>query len=325
MPIAIAAPGLGSNIFALAGAAVLPNSTLFIGVDPDIAFDLMELDFREGNAADAKRMLKMGHHVIITQEFRELRGLHVGDKLRLDTTLHGPVDYIVAGVVWSPGIDVIVANFDIGRQFDQRTTGSVFGTLADAGRDFGVSGYYMLAANLDRGASKTKVIAQVQKAVGIWGVYAGDVRQIKEDIRDGFLRILLLASTVAFAAMGVASLGVSNTVMAAVRSRRWQFGILRSIGVTRGGLVRLVLAESALLGLLGAALGVAAGLELAVDIRQVNTIVLGYHPPMYVPWAIVAGGATAVVGIALLAALWPAISTARQTPLELLQAGRSST
>jgi putative ABC transport system permease protein len=325
MPIAIASPGLGSNIFALAGAAVLPNATLFIGVDPDIAFDLMELDFREGNAADAKRMLKMGNHVIITQEFRQLRGLHVGDKLRLDTTLHGPVDYTVAGVVWSPGIDVIVSNFDISRQFDQRTTGSVFGTLADARRDFGVTGYYMFAANLDSGASKAKVIEQVQKAVGIWGVYAGDVRQIKEDIRDGFLRILLLASTVAFAAMGVASLGVSNTVMAAVRSRRWQFGVLRSVGITRGGLVRLVLAESALLGLLGAALGVAAGLELALDIRQVNTIVLGYHPPMYVPWAIVGGGAAAVVAIALLAALWPAISTARQTPLELLQAGRAST
>jgi putative ABC transport system permease protein len=325
MPIAIAAPGLGSNIFALAGAALVPNSTMFIGVDPKIAFDLMELDFREGNAADAKRMLQLGRHVIITQEFRELRGLHVGDKLTLQTIVNGPVDYTVAGVVWSPGIDVIVSNYDISRQFDQRTVASVFGTLADAQRDFGVSGYYMFAANLQGDVSKSKLLEQVNKVVGIWGVHAGDVRQLKQDIRDGVLRILLLASTVAFAAMGVASLGVSNTVMAAVRSRRWQFGILRSIGVTRGGLVRLVLAESALLGLIGAAMGVAAGLELAVDIRQVNRVVIGYRPPLYVPWAIVGGGAAAVVAIALLAALWPAISIARQTPLELLQAGRSST
>ena len=50
---------------------------------------------------------------------------------------------------------------------------------------------------------------------------------------EGLQRLLLLVSTVAFAAMAVASLGVTNTIMASIRSRRWQFGILRSIGVTR--------------------------------------------------------------------------------------------
>ena len=58
----------------------------------------------------------------------------------------------------------------------------------------------------------------------------------KSAIQQGFDRLLLLVSTVAFAAMAVASLGVTNTIMASIRSRRWQFGILRSIGVTRSGL-----------------------------------------------------------------------------------------
>ena len=55
--------------------------------------------------------------------------------------------------------------------------------------------------------------------------------------------------------MAVAALGVTNTIMASIRSRRWELGVLRSIGVTRGQLLRMVLAESALLGIVGSALG----------------------------------------------------------------------
>ena len=48
---------------------------MFVGVDPDKAFKLMELDFREGNAVDADRQLKMGRHVLVTAEFKQLKGL----------------------------------------------------------------------------------------------------------------------------------------------------------------------------------------------------------------------------------------------------------
>ena len=64
---------------------------------------------------------------------------------------------------------------------------------------------------------------------------------------------------VAYAAMAVASLGVTNTVMAGIRTRRWQFGVLRSIGVTRSQLLRLVLSEASLLGIVACVMGLAAG------------------------------------------------------------------
>ena len=43
---------------ALAMAAINADATLFFGIDPDKAFDLMELDFRDGTRADAQRKLK---------------------------------------------------------------------------------------------------------------------------------------------------------------------------------------------------------------------------------------------------------------------------
>src|SRR5439155_11351972 len=58
MPIAIASPELGQGFFALAGVTVMPEATLFFGIEPDKAFKLMELDFREGNAQQAEELLK---------------------------------------------------------------------------------------------------------------------------------------------------------------------------------------------------------------------------------------------------------------------------
>jgi hypothetical protein len=163
MPIAIVSPEFGSGMFALAGLAIMPEATMFFGVDPEKAFDLMELDFREGTPQQAKEMLRKGRHVIVTEEYRQIKGLHVGDKLALKTLKHGTVEYTVAGVVWSPGMDVIVSMQDLGRQFDKRTAASVFGSLADAKEDFGVDRIYLFAANLDSGQSREEIIKQVAR------------------------------------------------------------------------------------------------------------------------------------------------------------------
>jgi putative ABC transport system permease protein len=324
MPIGIATPGLGGGAMGVAAAALMPDATMFFGVDPDIAFKLMDLDFRDGNARQAERMLKLGRHVIVTEEFHQLKGMHVGSKLSLMTTRHGLVDYTVAGVVWSPGIDVIVTSYDMGRQFDQRTAASVFGTLADAKEDFGVDSYHLLAANLQLHENKQEVLERLEKTAGVYGMQIGDVRQIKHDIETGFRKLLLIVSSVAFAAMAVASLGVTNTVIASVRSRQWQFGILRSIGLTRSALLRLVLAEATMIGLIGCGLGLIAGMEMSEDAHRLGVLTLGYNPPTVIPWDMVGLGAAIVLGLSMLASFWPALATARSSPLSLLQAGRAA-
>jgi putative ABC transport system permease protein len=323
-PIAIASPGLPNNFFGLSALMIMPNATMFFGIDPGEAFKLMELDFRDGNAKDAERMLKMGRHVVVTNEFKQLKGLGVGDKITLQT-IHGPQEYTIAGVVWSPGIDVIVSVFDMGRQMDERTAASMFGSLEDAKRDFGVERFYLFAANLNYSVEKEDVLKEVQHALRMQGMRAGDVREIKFRIEQTFYRLLLLVSTVAFAAMAVASLGVTNTILASIRTRRWQFGILRSIGLTRSQLLRLVLAEALLLGLVGCVMGVAAGLEMSMNAEAVSVIVTGYRPPIVIPWHYVWIGIEIVIAVSILASLGPAVLVSRAEPLELLQAGRSAT
>jgi putative ABC transport system permease protein len=218
----------------------------------------------------------------------------------------------------------MASTFDLGRQFEQRTAASVFGTLGDSRDLFGVQSVHLLAANLSPGVDKRQVIAQLRLTLGDRGVNLADVRQLKHDIQQSFHRLLLVASTVAWAAMAVASLGVTNTIMASIRTRRWQFGVLRSIGVTRSLLLRMVLGEAILLGLVATALGLGAGLLMAFNARQLSRLVMGFEPPLAIPWPIIAIGVGVVMLISVLASLLPAISVARADPLSLLQAGRAS-
>jgi putative ABC transport system permease protein len=323
LPIAVAFPGLPDGIFGAIGAALMPESTMFLGVDPNLALDMMELDFRDGNKEDAKAGLLKGGHIIVTEEFRVMKGLKTGDKLALRTKT-GMKDFTICGVVWSPGIDVMVSMFDMGRMFDQRTAASVFGSLDDARIHFGKDRAFLFAANLDLGVDKAVMLQKIKDQVGEYGWKAGDVRKIKFEIQQGFQRLLTLLTTVAFSAMGVAGLGVTNTVMASVRSRQWQFGILRSIGVTRGQLVRVVLTEAVLLGLVGCLLGLAAGFLMSSNALGLSGSLYGYVTEMLVPWPRIAVGVGVIMGISLLASLWPAGSAARSEPLSLLQSGRAA-
>jgi putative ABC transport system permease protein len=329
----------GDSRLQLAVAATLGQDmgVMFFGVDPDQATRMIELDFRDNEGkplpreqqdAEKDRVvaeMKRGRHLIVTDEFRRARHLKIGDSVPLETVLNGTQPYTIAAIVWSPGADVVISMFDLGRVLDQQTSGSVFGTIDDAKRDFGATGARLFAANLVGGIPKEDLLKNVQKALGERGLSAGDVRHIKYAIETAFYRLLDLISTVAIAAMAVASLGVANTVMASVRSRRWQFGVLRSIGLRREDLLRLILAEAAMLGIVGMVMGALAGIEVGFDAGRLSEALIGYAPAMRIPWGVVTGGCLSLVVIAVLAALWPAMSAARTDPLELLQAGRAST
>ena len=152
--------------------------------------------------------------------------------------------------------------------------------------------------SIQPGLERVELIKQIKQEVHEKNMQVGDVREIKFRIEEGFKRLLNLLSIVAYAAMAVASLGVTNTVMAGVRTRRWQFGVLRSIGVTRGQLLRLVMAECALLlGIIGCVLGLWARVRwMSMNAGRVRAaIVVGYRPPLAIP------GLPIILGLALVA------------------------
>jgi putative ABC transport system permease protein len=171
---------------------------------------------------------------------------------------------------------------------------------------------------------KKTLLDEIRKQLGREGLTVADVRQLKHEIESTFGRVIAFASAVAGMSMLVASVGVGNAIVAAVRTRQWRLGVLRAIGLTRGELLRMLLAEAVLLSLVGMVLGVAFGIILAVNANQLYAGTIGFDPPLVLPWDVIGWACLFVVFTGLLATLAPAISTATRQPLALLQAGRSA-
>ena len=125
----------------------------------------------------------------------------------------------------------------------------------------------------------------------------------------------------------VTSLGVVNTIMASVRARRWELGVLRALGVTRWALARMILAEGLLIGLVACLLSLSFGLMAGwcgTGISQYVSFFGGLATPLVVPWGKLAAALSATLGLCLAASLWPAIRIGRAEPLRLLREGRSA-
>ena len=120
---------------------------------------------------------------------------------------------------------------------------------------------------------------------------------------------------------------VFSTQFLALLRRRRQLALLRVLGVTRGRMLRLLLAEGAVVGVIGSAAGIALGVALAqFGIERLGgDLGAGYFrsvaPALTVsPTALAAYFALGVV-FALLGAGVPAIEAARRTPARALKAG----
>jgi len=126
-------------------------------------------------------------------------------------------------------------------------------------------------------------------------------------------------------ALLVGSFLIYNTLMFAVLRRRPLLAALRTLGVTRGEVFRLVMVEAAVLALVGGVPGLLLGLLVGQGLvhlvtRTINDLyfvlsVTGLHIS---PWLLLKGLGLGV-GAALLAALAPAWEAARTRPREGLR------
>ncbi|WP_166647258.1 lipocalin-like domain-containing protein [Prosthecobacter fusiformis] len=118
---------------------------------------------------------------------------------------------------------------------------------------------------------------------------------------------------------------IYNTVSVAVMTRRREIGMLRTLGVTRGQVLRLFLGEAALLGLIGAVLGVPLAkvlAEAAIALTSTTVDTLYVATAAQVPelawqhWVMALGIA---LPLSLLAAALPAREASRVTPVEAMR------
>jgi len=136
---------------------------------------------------------------------------------------------------------------------------------------------------------------------------------LEQDVAPSRLNALLFGSFAALALV-LAGLGVLSTLAFSVSQRVREFGIRIALGADRGSVLRNVLGEGALLVGVALALGWLGALVLG---RFVAGLLFGVEP---MDPASLAAAAVALGGVALAAALLPALRATRVHPSEALKA-----
>ncbi|MGI4984087.1 MAG: ABC transporter permease [Janthinobacterium lividum] len=179
-----------------------------------------------------------------------------------------------------------------------------------------------LARGVDRDAFRRTLQASLGRA---WVVSEPRDIDSRTDRLSRAYRINM--NVLALVALFTGAFLVFSTQAASVVRRRAQFALLRVLGWTRGQLLRQVLREGALLGVVGAALGLAAGYALAAAALRLfgSDLGGGYFPGVrpQIHFAALPGAIFFAlgVGVAIAGSLVPAAEAARARAAAALKAG----
>ncbi|MDR2346034.1 MAG: ABC transporter permease [Planctomycetaceae bacterium] len=104
--------------------------------------------------------------------------------------------------------------------------------------------------------------------------------------------------------------------------RRFELGVLRSLGVTRLGLVRLIMAEAILISIAAIVISLGCGIIAAwcfIGLMRYTSFFGGFVSPLTIPiyWLSIGFGVTLV--LCFLSAIGPAIAAGRTETTKLLR------
>ncbi len=143
--------------------------------------------------------------------------------------------------------------------------------------------------------------------------------QIAATVGTIFSMLSLFLGAIASIALIVAGVGITNTMFMSVMERTREIGIMKAIGANSRKVMEIFLVESALLGLIGGAVGCIVGVLLSAVISVASVYYLPVTIKLSIPiWLLLFGlGFSVLVGI--LAGVWPARRAAKMNPVDALR------
>jgi putative ABC transport system permease protein len=206
----------------------------------------------------------------------------------------------------------------------------VVAVLAEVETFGGSDAYLPLAAAPERTYSQVRIqTASVDRAEAV----AGTVRERFNGRKD---RVLVFELTslvrlltqivnginVFLASLGsisllVAGVSIANTMLMAVIKRREEIGVLRAVGYSKQDIMRILLVEAAMLGAIGAAIGLVLSLLVVMAANAVfvgNAVAFTGESLLYLGAAVGFGVVTSLV-----AGVYPAWRAANEQPVEALR------
>ena len=145
---------------------------------------------------------------------------------------------------------------------------------------------------------------------------------LRERVGDRADEVIRAATKMPLILLAISCFGMMGTIAASIRSRRFEFGVLRSLGVTRFRLVRLILAESLLIALVVIAVSIGFGVIAGwcfIGLMKYVAGFGGFTSPLTIPMGRLAIGLGVAVVCCFLAAIGPVIAAGRTATTRLLQ------
>jgi len=175
------------------------------------------------------------------------------------------------------------------------------------------SGLFVIAQGLAQ-------VAQVRAEIANVGYTTSAPENLIATVQRYVRVVEIVLGGIGVIALAIAALGIANALLAAVRERRREIGVLKAVGARDRDVLRAFLIEAAVMGTLGGVIGSGLGLAVAravaavVDRYLTSQGLAGVHVgiPISLGLAAVAGA----VALALLAGMFPARRAARMPARE---------
>ena len=294
------APGVGVVSGVRSGNMKIGSEDLRVtAVDRNIT-TVVGIEWHRGSDAVPAQLGRDG--AFVTRAWAEDRNLDVDSRLTLTTPAGEPLPLTVEGI-WeepkggSPFGEVTMSHAAFERGFPQARNDFTF-------------------MNMDGGVNAANSAA-LERALA---AFPDAKVQSREEFKDAQVAQLSQVLNVLYALLAlsviVSLFGIVNTLVLTVFERTRELGMLRAVGMTRRQVRRMIRHESIVTALLGATLGIVAGVFLAALVARALSD-QGFA--FAIPFASLALFVVAAVLVGVVAAILPARRAARLKPLEALQ------
>lgn len=265
------------------------------------------IDFLHGEVAKKTKALERGEGVALSESLARRLKLGPGDML----VLSGPKGPLTLPVI------------DLYRDYTRDRGIAMIGADYFA-KVWGVQGVHSLAIEFTPG-TPDKIREEANEAFlsafgGKEAFICYSNHALKTRILEIFNQTFAVTAVLKTISIAIAIGGVLLTLGILVMERTRELGVLKAIGASRGQIVRVMLAEASLIGLLASLVGIVSGASLALVLTWViNKAFFGWSIDLAYPWGDLALLPLWMTASALVAGVIPALHAATIPPAVALR------
>ncbi|MCJ8338157.1 MAG: lipoprotein-releasing ABC transporter permease subunit [Pseudomonadales bacterium] len=295
------------------------------GIDPEA----------EANASIVTKHIKSGdwqqlqagkYNIFLGKNLASNLGLRLGDKV---TLVLPEASVSIAGVIPRLKRFTFVGTFEVGAELDSSLAYIHIADAARIKRMQGVEGIRLTLDDLFEARSTVRDIAAQLNGY----FYISDWTRTQGNLFAAIQMEKRMVGLLLFLIVFVAAFNIVSTLVMVVTDKKSDIAILRTLGASRGLIMRIFMVQGAVIGILGTLMGTLLGIALALtisDLVEYFEQLFGFevlsadvyfisYLPSEINWSDVSTIVIVALLISFLATLYPAYKASRTEPAEALR------